>query len=374
MKQHKFRQILARTIVLSCITVLSAGCETSREDASPSHTVDGYESNPDKESGTDETTSVGEQVIGPKDLAPEDENNGTDKDASSKEDTVQEDSCQNQEQDPSLAQPAPSVEELYEQFLQDNLKATVRDDFSEYETVNPVVKMGSSYTLTELGQAVSAWYLKPEYSDKTSYDSIQYAYMECLDNSSKKLLVKFIGLNIYAPDDDSYLVFILTEEDGQLYVTDGYECWARSATKAYQNGYLDSSGSNGAGDHSAALLAVLSNGKATGIYQQETLSGSFADLGGGVYNEVFGENYEVPTFVVSITTIGDETYYTYGIDECPNEDLTLCQTYIDRCREELGINWVSEKEVQDAIENRCAFLGIPYDKTQDTEEVLWNNL
>ena len=45
--------------------------------------------------------------------------------------------------------------------------------------------------------------------------------------------------NIYAPDDDSYAVVVISENSGQLYVTAEYECWARSATSIYSNGVID---------------------------------------------------------------------------------------------------------------------------------------
>lgn len=60
-------------------------------------------------------------------------------------------------------------------------------------------------------------YLNPEYrfdGGRTSYDEIQYAYMECLDSDGKNLLVKFSGLDIYSENDDSYAVMVVAENGG----------------------------------------------------------------------------------------------------------------------------------------------------------------
>lgn len=266
---------------------------------------------------------------------------------------------------------------LYEQFLNNSIPAAVDSGYSEGDYSAQILEKDTSLTLTELEGRVAAYFFNPEYTDKTSCDRIQYAYVDCPDSPGanvKNLLVKFVGLNIYAQDDDSYAVFILTENDGQLYITGSYQCWARSETTAYANGILGSFGSSGAGNHGTGLSAILSDGTQTPIYSAEILSGWWTSyVNDSIYNEVFGEDTE-PTLVVSIYTIGNKTYYQYDLTYCGEEEKPLCETYIDRCHTEAAINWVSEEEVQAAMQNRCNTAGIDYSIIDQQEEAVWTDL
>lgn len=266
---------------------------------------------------------------------------------------------------------------LYEQFLDNSIPATVDSDYSEGDYAAQIIEKKTALTLTELEDRVSKYFFDPEYTNKTSCDRIQYAYIRCPDNSDKNiknLLIKFIGLNIYSQDDDSYAVFILTENNGQLSITGSYQCWARSETTAYANGTLNSFGSNGAGDHGEGLSAILSDGKLTSIYNAEILSGWWTSyVNESLYYETFGENTE-PNLIVSIYTIDDQKYYQYDMSYCEEGEKTICENYIDRCRDAAAINWVSEEEIQTAIQNRCTAAGIDYSIIDTEEEALWNDL
>lgn len=266
---------------------------------------------------------------------------------------------------------------LYEQFLNNSIPATVDSGYSEGDYAAQIIEKNTALTLTELEDRVSKYFFDPEYTDKTSCDRIQYAYIGCPDNSDesvKNLLVKFIGLNIYSQDDDSYAVFILTENNGQLSITGSYECWARSETTAYANGTLNSFGSNGAGDHGEGLSAILTDGKVTSIYDAEILSGWWTSyVNESLYNEIFGENTE-PNLVVSVYTIDGQKYYQYDMSYCEEGEKTICENYIDRCRDAAAINWVSEEEIKTAIQNRCTAAGIDYSIINQKEEAVWTDL
>lgn len=279
--------------------------------------------------------------------------------------------------DAQQTQTASAAQSLYEQFLNNDIPAVVSNDYPESDYSTPIFERGSSYTLTELGECISKYFLDPEYMTKTSYDYIQYAYVECpdsTDSNAKNLLVKFVGLNIYSQNDDSYAVFVITENNGQLYLTDWYECWARSMTTANANGTLGNFGSAGAGDSYDELSVILSNGKIAPVYSTEILYGWWTSyLNDAIYNEIFDADTE-PAFIVFIDTVGEEKYYQYDLSECPEETVGLCMNYIDRCREEQGIRWVTEDDVTAAVKNQCSFLGIDYSITQQQTEAVWNNL
>lgn len=268
------------------------------------------------------------------------------------------------------AQNKERARNLYTSFLNNEVQAVVGSDTQDRAILNNLEK-GHAFTFEELGQYINQVYFDPEYTEKTTYDYAQYTYVECLDSDTENLLVKFVGLNIYSPDDDSFMVCVITEKDGQLYLTDEYECWARSYTEQYRNGLCSTFGSNGAGDHYSGVSAILSDGIATCIYETEILSGwwtSFVD--GTIYNEIFDADAEAP-LNVSIYTVGEEKYYTYDLSECTDEQKTLCELYIDRCRDEAGINWVTDEQLQEAVKRRCSSIGVDYDVLEQQEAVEW---
>lgn len=265
-------------------------------------------------------------------------------------------------------------QDLYMQFINNKISAIIGNDYpqDEYRIFN--LENGKSYTFGELSQYVNQSYFDPEYSEKTSYDYAQYTYVECPDSDSKNFLVKFVGLNIYSPGDDSFAVYVFTETDGQLYLTDGYECWARSYTEQYRDGLCSNYGSGGAGDHYSGMSAIMSNGKITDVYGAEILSGWWTSyISDAIYNEVFAGNEDVP-LNVSIYTIGEEKYYLYDLSECTEDQAALCETYISRCRDEAGINWATDAELEQVIKKRCSLLGVDYDTIGQQEEAEWTNI
>lgn len=260
---------------------------------------------------------------------------------------------------------------LYTSFLNNEVPAVVGGECSPDVSILNTLEKGSTYTFEELGKCISQIYFDPEYTEKTTYDCAQYAYVKCLDSDTENLLVKFVGLNIYSPDDDSFIVCVVTEKDGQLYLTDDYECWARSYTEQYRDGLCSTFGSGGAGDHYSGISAILSNGIETCIYEEEILSGwwtSYVD--GAIYNEVFGGGTDTP-LNVSIYTVGEEKYYMYDLSECSDEQKKLCGMYIDRCRDDAGVNWVTDEQLQEAVRRRCSSIGVDYDMLGQQEKAEW---
>lgn len=267
-----------------------------------------------------------------------------------------------------------SAQDLYMQFINNEIPAAVSGVYpkKEYKTVN--LETGRSYTFTDLGAYVNQNYFDPEYSEKTTYDEVQYTYVDCPDSDSQNFLIKFVGLNFYAPDDESFVVYVLTEHNGQLYLTDEYECWARSYREQYRSGLCSSDGSGGAGDHYAGMSAILSDGRITDIYSVETLYGWWASsVSETIYREVFDENAEI-LLNVSIYSVGEDRYYMYDLSECTDDQLPLCETFISRCSSEARIAWSTDEEIQEAIKNRCILLGIDYSTLNGQTSVTWTDL
>ncbi len=268
-------------------------------------------------------------------------------------------------------------ENLYGRFLKGEVAATTGENYLADPESYPLEK-GRSYTLEELGWHINSNYLNPEYrfdKGRTSYDEIQYAYMECLDSEGKNLLIKFKGLDIYSENDDSYTVMVVAEDGNRLYITYQYDCWDRSEKCAYKRGQIVGSGSSGAGAHGSNLSVILSNGKCVQIFERQALDGEWISyVNNKIYNEVFDGSLELASdsdWAIYITTVGDEKYYQYDIEDCSEEEKALCENYIDRCHEEASINWTTDAAVLEAIKNRCAELGFDYEETEELVEVEW---
>ena len=119
-------------------------------------------------------------------------------------------------------------------------------------------------------------------------------------------------------------------------------------------------------------MALLDSGKLADIYGAEILSGWCVSYVSNedIYNEVFDGNKDI-IFTVAIYTIGEKRFYTYDMSECTDDQISVCETYVNRCREEIGIEWVTGEAIEEAIRERCSTLGIEYTAMDQMEEAEW---
>ncbi|MDE7323878.1 MAG: hypothetical protein K2N73_14420, partial [Lachnospiraceae bacterium] len=89
-----------------------------------------------------------------------------------------------------------------------------------------------------------------------------------------------------------------------------------------------------------------------------------------IYNEVFSGNEDI-IFTVMVYTIGEKMFYIYDLSECTVDQISVCETYISRCRDEADIEWVTEEFVEEAIKNQCGLLGIDYNAIEQQEDMEW---
>ncbi len=369
-KNQKQKTAVTGLLTISCIGMVLSGC-TAKENPMEGQTIESIVPSPEA-TAAEAITDV-PAVNEPTEIKPA-ENEPAENESAKNEPAKEIEPQTAAENTPETTADAQS---LYEQFLNNGIPVTVSEDYPENVYGIPVLEKGGSFTLAELKEYISKYYLNPEYTSKTTCDHMQYAYIKCPDSAdgkAKNLLVKLVGLNIYSDNDDSYAVFVVTKDNDRLYITDGYECWARSTATEYINGTLISAGSSGADDHQAELSVILSNGKITDIYSAEFLSGQrTSSVSSNTYYEIFGDDAE-PDWTISIYSIGDEKYYQYYIDECSEDEKARYMNYIDRCREEQGIRWVTDEELEAAVKNQCSSLGIDHGVTRQQEEVVWNDL
>lgn len=108
-----------------------------------------------------------------------------------------------------------------------------------YDT--PIFDSTKGYTLDEVISTFSQDYYMFE-----ERPAISYAYPDLGNDGIPEFAVRFTGMGIYGPGDDSTLVYILKEKQGLLELCFYYETWARSDAEMNQAGYYVSGGSSSA--------------------------------------------------------------------------------------------------------------------------------
>lgn len=150
----------------------------------------------------------------------------------------------------------------------------------------------------------------PDWGWNGYVDEIRYAYLDLGNDGSPELFVEFVGMDLYCPDDNSTLSYVLKYADSGLKVCCSYETWARSDTSISYYGVLSDSGSGGASTHYYGLTLLDAEGISIPIYNEEeegyvdAFMNPFRDDGVS-----FGSDQ--PDAGLSLFTIGDSEYLAY---------------------------------------------------------------
>lgn len=218
------------------------------------------------------------------------------------------------------------------------------------------------WTLNDIVNELTDTYL--ERSDHRPY--VEHAYLDCGGDGVEELAVRFVGLDIYSPDDMSNLIMIITCSNGSPEVVYSCESWARSYTEPRYHGCIPSSGSAGAGDHPFGLEYLDGSGSLHTVYDGEQLGGLWIrDIDGEIYDAVFGS--AEPAADVTHYQISNTDYYVMQSYDASID--SLCQEYISLC-EQKGMRFVSEEEIDELIMQYAKDLGIE-DAWLDEEELSW---
>ena len=144
-------------------------------------------------------------------------------------------------------------------------------------------------------------------------DEIQYAYLDLGADEVPELLLTFVGMDIYAQDDDSTWEYVIRYDGAGLSVCYDFETWARSDTSVSYYGIVSDGGSNGASSHSYYEGILDAEGNYVGIYgcNQEGMVSTYQE-------PFYSDGFEMlPDIGLNIYEIGDSYYLVY--DEWMNE-------------------------------------------------------
>lgn len=202
-------------------------------------------------------------------------------------------------------------------------------------------------------------------TDRLPY--IQYTYLDCGGDGVEELAIRFVGLDIYAQDDDSDCTMIITCSGDLLEVVYTCESWARSYTSPLYHGCIPSSGSAGAGDHPFDMEYLDADGNLHTVYDAEELGGIwFRRLDPDIYDTVFGSD-EPNAAITHYYMNGTDYLVVQTFDDLPDPRF---EEYASLC-EQKGMRFVSRDEILELIEQYAGELGIETEWLYE-EELSWN--
>ncbi|MBQ6787688.1 MAG: zinc ribbon domain-containing protein [Lachnospiraceae bacterium] len=274
----------------------------------------------------------------------------------------------------SIDQPlAVSAEMAYEEFLAGNRSAIVDSKYGTSVDNQIVLLNGEKISLSEMKKRVldTCYQTYGEENQERSLDLIQYSYIDCGSDGEQELVIRFQGLNYYAPDDDSNCVCVLKYRDGQLYITYSSLSWARSITTLYKNGVILSAGSGGAAISYNGMDVLDSNGIKRNIYSS-TIFMDLYEYNPEAYEAVLANTSAVAMDIIVYNINGGK----YRTAEIYNEDgldysKEMAQQYLDKCVE-YGDSFIE----LDVIEQKINKLRERYNVSDkiEGEEIIWQNL
>lgn len=217
-------------------------------------------------------------------------------------------------------------------------------DYDTWETSYTFADSGT-LSFSRLKSAVA----EGSYAEGSDTD-ISYAIFSTVAGK-KVLAVRFLGVGIDGPGDDSYALFLFAVNNGQLTMTDAYDSWSRSRVQICNNLILPGQGSAGAGDGFDWCNYVDETGHLKIVYELEILSADWVAM----YDwEDFGMDTQWSqgsTFYLLETADGH--YFSYEADD--SVDPAKLQIFIKHL-EDAGMQEVSD--IRDLIDIAFANSGI----------------
>ncbi len=154
------------------------------------------------------------------------------------------------------------IVDLYEKFRNNTVKLYF-DNSSSAIPYGPAFCMSDGYTLSELEEIIYLHYNLEWRDDATQID---FNYLDCGMDGIPEMAIEFKGVGIYSIEDDSTLVLVIKEENGQLQCRYRYETWARSAVVLNRAGVVATWGTSGAAHHSGKVGILDADVKLKWIY------------------------------------------------------------------------------------------------------------
>ena len=224
----------------------------------------------------------------------------------------------------------PSIfdEDIFMQFINGEISAKIEADFESDLSYAGVIDDYSSdsitYTFdttgtTSLNQLISSIIDSMELSASDNAVKTYYAIANTL--SGKPILaVKLENLGIYSQGDDSFAVFLFAVNDGQLYMTFAYDCWARSWVEMLDSMIFSGGGSGGAGDGFSWTFYIDETGHYKSLYEMEMLMGEWVAMHGYYTLGMDSAGSWSEGCEVYLLTTPQGNYYEYEADDTVDKE------------------------------------------------------
>lgn len=249
---------------------------------------------------------------------------------------------------------------LYQGFLDGLEPATVAGWFSPEPAGARLacLEQGMAYSLSELQALLCA------------DSSLEYCLFDAGSDGEPELSVCLPYYGPEPPPDGGAVTLLFKETDGTLLLCDAFETWDRSDTTLHYDGFLETWGASGAGDHLYRTALLDSKCRRLSFYQCETVSGEWMALVDEQaiehYNELFAHEYP-ETMWIAIYTVGAETFYTYEMEGMEDirepaaraSELEMADA-LTACFTAQGVAFLTSGEAAERIKVRAQELGISH--------------
>lgn len=281
--------------------------------------------------------------------------------------------------------------EAYKKFMKNEMKLSFDRFMPKDDMGDALYKKGSEYTLSEVLGIVTANYF--EYSTNKKIKDIDFSYIDCGKDAVSELVLRLNGMDLYAKDDDSTLVYIIKYIDGKLSLCYYYETWARSETTINEYGYCHSVGSGGASNHGTEYSLIDKDGN----WQRIVFIESETDIGQLTSSDKLGQIPKVAetkgiTGGIELDTIcfdnkedaanseevgNKECFYTFYIYDDNMNQIKDANLYTNSIYKEIfdeaKVPFITPDEVSTMISKKDEKLGAT-DEIKEGKELKWSTL
>lgn len=313
----------------------------------------------DRQSGVQATTEINTIEL-----------KATESAAETKEQTAAEPSGEEQTESKAL-----SAEPMFEQFLAGEIKANISADAVNdlsYTCVTFEFKDDGFYVRSTFNGAESlslneiTELVKNSPESDASGAQVFYAVMPTLFGKNT-LIVKYQGLGIYSPGDDSCAYFVFTCSEKGVNLIYSCDSWARSNVTVYDGAVFGGYGSGGAGDGIEWCGCVNGEGAYYELYSLETLYDDWVAM----YDmETFGFDTEWSRgCILYLLETKKGSCFSYETEADNNIDKDKFAVLLQHLQDR-GIEPVAD--VRQVIESECSSMGIKPDQLTVFED--WKEL
>ena len=256
---------------------------------------------------------------------------------------------------------AAAAGDLYEAFKNGDAKVkyTGNGDRTSYLDTKSALKVGESYTISEIVSALEA------VSENKASSDVKYTDIDCGEDGVKELLaeVQF--------GEEFTLYMIIKQIDDELVMCFDQDGWSRSYVTVNADGTIESGGSSGAAVHSVDYAFVDQNGDYKfyyGVEETLTLYGDFyAYKNGTDYVTISTEGLDIDhlgvrDYYFDADYENRSHYYSYFVIDDSFEDVTTDSDYDDSNElkkrfTEAGIETYTKAEMEQMVKDRASEIG-----------------